>query len=117
MRYDILHIILPVLIGMACATSCSSDPDSDVLDYEKGEELRFEVADCSTRATIVTTDSNLIYQPFMLFGDVNRNAEFHPGLRTLFENVKVTCAYDKDNEANTKYKWDYAVKQYWHMGQ
>lgn len=108
MRYDIIHIILPIMIGLLCATSCSSDPDSFVPNSGKGEEVRFEVADCTTRATTITTASNLTAQPFMLFGDVYRNGEFHSGLKTIFNKAKVTY---------TNNRWDYGAKQYWNMGQ
>lgn len=105
MRYKIKHISLPLMIGLACATSCSSDPD---FNSEKGGELKFEVAESFTRATAVTTTSNITRLPFMLFGDVFRDGEFHSGLRTIFE---------KDSVSYTGGRWDYGAKQYWNMGQ
>lgn len=44
----------------------------------------------------------------MLFGDVKRNAEFHPGLKEIFNGQVVTFQNNK---------WDYGPARYWHIGQ
>lgn len=98
MRYSIIHIILSMIIGVACATSCTSGRDS--LYFVTGEELTFEV-DAVTRASVTTT-SNFTQNPFRIFGDLNTGDK-------LFDGDKVT--YDKKST-----KWVYGTPQYWHMG-
>ncbi|MDE5813603.1 MAG: fimbrillin family protein [Muribaculaceae bacterium] len=106
MKYYIRHIILPLLVGMVCVSSCTSDPDPVVSDYEKGEEMTFEV-DAATRA-IVTDNDNITDRPFMIFGDVNRTGAFFSGLKVFFNHDQVS--YNNG-------KWNYGAKQYWMMGQ
>lgn len=92
------------ILGMACSTSCMSDPEPVL---ESGEELRFEVAEAASRAS-VTTNSNLKSRPFSLFGDMNRTGEYYPGLKVIFNGDKVK--YENN-------KWDYGAPLYWLMGQ
>lgn len=53
MKYNIIHIILLMIVGMACAVSCAVDP----VALENGEKLQFEAMETATRA-IITTNSN-----------------------------------------------------------
>ncbi|MDE6019255.1 MAG: fimbrillin family protein [Muribaculaceae bacterium] len=106
MKYSFKYIIFTILTCLVYATSCTSDPDPDVLNSEQGEEISFEVGN-STRAAI-TTNETLKNFPFMLFGDINRTGEFYAGLKTIFNTQKVEL---KNN------RWDYGAKQYWLMGQ
>lgn len=104
MRHNIIHIFLPMLIGLACAASCTSERDPQ--DSRPTEEMTFEVGDL-TRASI-TTNENLKNKPFMLFGDVNRTGEYDPGLKEIFKGQTVTFQNNK---------WDYGPARYWFMGQ
>lgn len=97
------------MIGMACMTSCASDPDLD--PSVTGEEMAFEAWEAGASRTAVTTNSNLKSASFSLFGNVNRTGEYYPGLKLLFDARKVT--FNNNNK-----KWDYGTPQlYWLMGQ
>lgn len=105
MKYAITHIILPMtMLGLTCATSCTSGNEPML---ESGEELEFEVVEATSRA-IVSTTSNLTNLPFSLFGDMNRTGEYFPGLKLIFNGDKVTYQNNK---------WDYGTPMYWLMGQ
>lgn len=104
MKYDIIHIYLSMMIGLACAASCTSDRDS--LDSLAKEEMTFEVGNLTR--TSATTNSNLKERPFQLFGDMNRTGEYYPGLKELFNAQTVKFENNK---------WDYGTPLYWLMGQ
>ncbi|MDE7346602.1 MAG: fimbrillin family protein, partial [Muribaculaceae bacterium] len=106
MKHYTTHIVLSILTGLMYATSCTSDPDPDVINLESGDEISFEVGN-STRAAI-TNNETLKNYSFMLFGDMNRTGEFYAGLKIIFNAQEVTF---KNN------RWDYGTKQYWLMGQ
>lgn len=102
MKYNILYMILPILTGMACASSCSSYPDSYGTD--SGEKMEFEAMETPASRTGITSNSNLTEKPFLLFGDVKGAY----GTEILF------------NEKSVKYeggKWDYGTPLYWLKGQ
>ena len=98
-----------MLIGMAFASSCTSDPE--VTDYATGEEMTFDVGP-STRAIVIKKD-NVTKQTFRLYGDLNTksvyiNGEYFEGLRKIFDGAQV------------KYQssaWNYGTAQYWLLGQ
>ena len=98
-----------MLIGLACASSCTSEPD--VPDYAAKEKMTFDVG-LETRASVITS-SNRTQQSFKIFGDLNTskvyiNGEYFEGLRKIFDGAKV------------EYKssaWNYGTAQYWLLGQ
>lgn len=107
MKRNIIHIFLPLIIGMACAYSCTSDSEPPVL--ESGEELMFEVKEATDSRTVISTTSNLKQMPFALFGNMNRTGEHYQGLKIIFNGDKVTF---------TDKKWSYGPTPiYWLMGQ
>lgn len=96
------------MVALVGAVACTSELDPDLSDSEKGEEMRFEVG-AITRATTITTASNLTKQSFRLFGAAYKNNEFiSPGFRILFNNKEVIYSNGK---------WEYGTKEYWEMGQ
>lgn len=108
MRHHILYIILTILTGVACLTSCTKEYEPLNTEDSSPAEMTFEVGDLTR--TPVTTTSTLINQPFKLFGAAQRRGEFFKGFRELFNDTEVT--YDK-----TRNIWDYGTPQYWEMGQ
>ena len=109
MKPNILHIILPMLIGLVFVSSCTSDPE--VPDYTTGEEMTFDVGTAS-RASVIT-NSNATKQSFKLFGDLNTskvyiNGEYFEGLRKIFDGTQVKY------QSNA---WNYGATQYWLLGQ
>ncbi|MDE7153187.1 MAG: fimbrillin family protein [Muribaculaceae bacterium] len=109
MKHNILHNILPKLIGLMFLYSCTSDPE--VPDYTTGEEMIFDVATASvTRASVITSLSN---KSFKLFGDLNTakvyiNGEYFEGIRRIFDGTEVKYTGSTCN---------YGTTQYWLMGQ
>lgn len=93
-----------MLLAITCATSCMSESEP-VLESE--EQLRFEVAEVTSR-TSISTNSNLNTKSFSLFGDMNRKGEYFPGLKLIFNGDKVTFQNNK---------WEYGPPMYWLMGQ
>lgn len=109
MKYNITHIILPMIVAaMACATSCASDPEPDAL--ESGEVMQFEAMEAPASRTIITKDANITKKPFMVFGEVNRTGVFYQGIQRIFTGDKVTY------NSTTK-NWTYDTSIYWLMGQ
>lgn len=105
MRYNRIHIILPIMmLTVACATSCKSEPEPESVS---GEQLEIEVSQPASRVGL-TTDKNITKLPFSLFGDVYRTGEYFQGLKVIFNGDKVK--YENS-------KWTYGKPIYWLMGQ
>ena len=110
MNHNILHTILPMLIGVTLVSSCATDTDAP--DYTTGVEMAFDVATPS-RAIINTGTTSLNNKTFKLFGDLNTdkvyiNGEYFEGIRRIFDGTEVKYASSKCN---------YGTTQYWLMGQ
>ena len=112
MKHNILHNILPVLVGLMFVSSCTSDPDEP--DYGTGEEMTFDVATATaSRASVNTGTSSFNNKSFKLFGNLNTakvyiNGEYFEGIRRIFDGTEVKYASSKCN---------YGTTQYWLMGQ
>ncbi|MDE6304698.1 MAG: fimbrillin family protein, partial [Paramuribaculum sp.] len=112
MKHNILHILLPVLIGLMCVSSCTSE--ADMPDYATGVEMTFDVATATvSRASVNTGTTSLKNQSFKLFGDLNTakvyiNGEYFEGIRRIFNGTEVKYTGTSCN---------YGTTQYWLMGQ
>ena len=104
MKHIIIHTLLPVMLSLTCAVSCTSVPD----DLETGTEMEFDVTEVAGSRASITTTATLKNQPFMLFGDLYRTGEFYAGRKELFFKQLVEFK---------NYKWDYGTPLYWLMGQ